>query len=670
MTENENLKPEESASVAETGSEFFLVKERYEIKFDAPLPQFNTNGAVAYKTQDKTNPQRELFALICDNNNPPRLSILPYLKSIDHPNVLKLVDFGVVDYPEKKTRNMALIYKQPTGPKVNDFSEDLNLKGNAEKFKSLLMSMLSASESLKSYNITHRALRLDNLFYKDSTRSEIVVGDCAASFPSLYQPAEYETVENLLCLPQGRGNSSVSCDVYAIAVVMINLLLGKENNFGLSTPELLHQKLKKGSYNTLLANEKIHTPYTAVLKGMLCDNPENRWNYLQVYNYLEGKAVSFTEGSERSMRSLSLGGEKYYTPKSMAIAMLANPDEALAVIKSGKLQEWIKNGLENEKLLAKIEKLITADKEKKESSTDLVSQICILLDNSLPIKCGDLYLFPDGLPKAVFYYLRNGLELKDFYALLSTDLIKLWYQEQPSLRAPANSNEFKIYINRKDYGYGIDRIMYDFDDDLPCTSQLVNTDFINSPSRLLKALDSNYQTFKEQKPFDRNIIAYLRCKMGKKIDGIITDLNSLQENIQSSAIIRLYSNIQNKYGPVQLHNLTLWILNITKPIIRSYHNFKYQKYLERELVKVAKSGKIIDLYDILENEEAKQKDRSEYSEALKEIRSLLNEKNILQTGGSKLDEQSRNLALRCGSIFAVLAMITSFIFSLIYWVVQ
>lgn len=674
MTADE-IQPENEEGTLLPGSEadVFLVKERYEIKFDLPLPQFDTNGAVAFSVSDKTNPQKELFALICDNNFPPRLSILPYLKAIDHPNLLKLVDFGVVSYPAKKSRNMALIYRKPTGPKVSEFTEeDASLKSSYERLKSLTLSMTAACESLKGYNLTHRSIRLDNIYYKDSLRTEIVLGDCAASFPSLYQPAAYETIENLLCLPQGRGNGRAAEDIYAVGVVLLSLVLQKEINLGLSVPELIRIKLKKGSLAALLNNERIPSQITTLLKGLLNDNEEARWNYLQIYNHLDGKANTFgsSETIDRSIRALTVNNEKFYTAKSAAIAMLTYPDEAFTLIKNGKLLDWVKNGLENEKLNNKIEKIILRDSDNKDYNLSLVSQICLTLDNTLPVKTGDLYVFPEGIPKAIFYYLKTDQNLADFYTLLSSELIKLWYMEQPNLRAPGNISEFKIFVNRKDFGYGIDRIMYDFDDDLPCTSPLVSSDFINTPSRLLKALDSNYASFKDRLPYDKNIIAYLRCKMGKKIDGILTDLNSRQENLQSSAVIRLYANIQNKHGPVQLHNLSQWLLNITKPIIRTYHNLKYQKYLERELIKVAKSGKIIEIYEILENDEARQKDRSEYTSALKEIKYLTGERNRLINGGSKLDEESRELAIRFASVMAILTMITSFIFSLIYWVTQ
>lgn len=646
-----------------------LVKERFEIYFDRPLPDLDTNGAVAYEAKDKINPQRKLFALICNNDYSPRLSMLPYLKAIDHPNLLKLVEYSTIYYTPQKSYNMALIYNQPNGPKVSGALDPDKM--NAARFKSLILSLGSACEALKNYNLTHRAIRPDNLFYKDASREEFVLGDCAASFPGLYQPAPYETINNMLALPQARGNGVSSDDMYATGVVMLACVLGHEISSPLTNTELVNLKLKKGSFAALSDNEKMSAHFSPVIKALLEDNSDTRWNHLQVYNFLEGKTTGFTSGEvfDRSVKALTINNEKFYTVKSAVLAMLDYQDEALTLIKNGKLLEWIKNGLENEKLYAKIDKIISQNKE-KEDAKFLVEQVCITLDPGMPIKTGDIFVFPGGIPKAIFYYLKNSKNLDAFYALLGSDLIKLWYQEQPSLHSPANSSEFKTYIARSDYGYGIDRIMYDFDDDLPCTSPLLGNEFVNTPAKLLRALDDNYSKSKETQPFDRNIIAYLRCKMGKKIDGLLTDINAHQDALQMSAVMRLYAAIQNKSGPVQVINLCQWLVNFSKPIIQSFHNIKYQKYLEHELVKIAKNGKIIELCNILEDDDARQKDRSEYSDALKKINLLMSERNRIMSGSSKLDEEARDLALRFAVILSVLTMLSSFVLSLLYWALK
>ena len=664
-----NAQQSEETSAQILDNNICLVKERFEIYFDSPLPELDANGAVAYVAKDKINPQRELFALVCDNNVPPRLSVLPYLKSIDHPNILKLVEYSIIDYLPQKTMNMALIYNRPTGPKVSDFTPADKL--TVEKFKTLAMSLVSAFETLKSYNITHRAIRLNNLFYKDAEGSELVLGDCAATFPALYQPDIYETIESLLCLPQGRGNGETSDDIYAAGVALLSIVLQHEPESSLATPEYARLKLTKGSLAALVNGERINSQFSPVIKGMLDDSSETRWSSIQLFNFLDGKTGTFSasENQERSIRALTVAGEKFYTPKSAALALYNHPEDAITVIKNGKLVEWIKNGLENEKLCAKIEKIIQIAKE-QDSNRLLIPQICICLDHTLPSKCGDIYFFPNGVAKALFYYTKNHLSVEDFCSVLSSDIIKYWYQEQPYAHAPAGSSEFRVYLARNDYGYGLDRIMYDFDEDLPCISELVGKEFVNSPSKLLRALDNAYAANKERLPFDRNIVAYLRCKMGKKIDGILTDINAHQEALQIAAVIRLYANIQNKNGPVQLLNLTHWLIKSSRPVIETYHNIKYRKYLEQELSKLAKNGRIIDLYEILENDEARTKDRTDYTEALKRINLLLTERNLLLSGSKKLDEEARNLAIKFGSMLSILTMLASLIFSIIYWIIK
>lgn len=652
----------------------YLLKERFEIDYSTPLEWLENNGAKAYKVEDKIDPKKELFALICSNNTAPRSSFLPYIKSIDNPNIMKLVEFGIVSTPPKNSRNMALIYRTPLGGKVFEGNTtELILKNQPDKIKPTILGLLSASEVIKGYNITHRAIRPDNLYYRNIDKKEIIVGDCLASFPAFYQPPAYETVESLMAIKEGRGNGSDKNDIYSIGVVALSLFLGHDLLKDLSLPEVLRLKIKKGSFAALLGEEKIPNQYAPIFKGLLNDSPEQRWGYVQAYNILEGKPGinNITTTIEKPKKSLTINGEKVYTPRDVAISMLNYPNEAFELLKNGKVIDWAKSGLENEKLATKIDKLFSGDISGINNIEMLISKVCICIAPQLPVKIDDITLFPDGTPKAIFYAIKTESDVKPFYNLFSSDLIKLWYTEQENLRSPSNASEFKIYINRKDIGYGLDRIMYDFDEDLPCLSPLLGDEFVNSATRVLKALDDTYArkqvTFG---PYDKTLIAYLRCKMGKKIDGILTDLNSNKEEVQAGAVLRLYTNMQNKFGPAKLPHLAKWLVNSSMKIIKSYHNLKFQKVLERELLKVNKNGKLYEIYEILENEEARQKDRSDYTKAVSDANYLLSEKNKIINGNYKLDDEAKSLALKFASILAVLTMISSFVFNLIIWALK
>ena len=671
VTEESLIQPE-TESNGEIGANKFLVKERFEIDYSQPLPWLDCNGAKAYRVIDRIDTKRGLFALLCSNKTCPRSTILPYIKSLECRSLMKLVEFGIVTWLPEKSRNLALIYKIPYGKVFEGGKTTLDIR-NSEKFKSTLISLLSAIEALKNYNITHRAIRADNLYYANADKTEIMIGDCCASFPGFHQPSAYETIENMLSIPEGRGNGNEKNDIYAIGAVMMALYLGHELGSDLSTPELLRIKLKKGSYQALLADDHIPNQISPILRNLLNDNTENRLNYLQAYNLLDGKSGSYNSSSlgDRPKRTISFNGEKFYNARDFAIAISTTPEDAYELVKSGKLLDWIKNGLENEKLAGKIEKLLAAFPEGTTSLDIIISKICILLAPDLPVKLNNLCLFPDGTPKAIFYALRNNTETKIFHELFSGELIKLWYQEQEHMRSPANAAEFRIYINRQDIGYGLERIMYDFDDDIPCVSPLLGDEFVNSPTRILRALDNTYaRQIVKSMPYDRNIIAYLRCKMGKKIDGILTDLATNKDYLQASAILRLYTSMQNKFGPAQLPHLSQWLASSSVAIIKSFHNLKYQKFLERELLKINKNGKLHELCDILEDEEARNKDKANYTKAVSDINFLLAEKNKLINNSSKLDDDASTLAIRFTSLLAVMVMLASFLFYLIMWVLQ
>ena len=650
----------------------YILKERYTIDFSSPLAWLDTNGAKAYKVEDKINDKKELFALICNNFTAPRSSLLPYLKSIDHPAIMKLIEYGVVSYTKDYSRNMALIYETPQGGRVIDEQGAYCLKNQPEKFKSEILSMLSAVEVLKSYGITHRAIRPNNIYYRDEGREHIILGDCIASFPAYYQPGCCETIESLMAQKEGRGNGNDKNDIYAIGVIGLQLYLGHSFFEDLTDSEILRLKLKKGSYAALLGNDKLSVYYGTVFRGLLNDNEEERFNYTQIYSLLEGKPGNISISStERPKKTLTISGEKVYTPTEVAYALLQNPEEGYDLLKSGKISDWVKNGLENEKLSAQIDKLIHTNSDNTSSRELLISKLCIILAPHLPIKYKTLWLFPNSVSKMIFLAIKNSENLSIYYDLLNSDLFKLWYQEQTTVRAPSNSGEFRSYISRRDMGYGLDRIMYDFDEDLPCISPLLGDEFVNSAPRILRALDNNYAHNKvTSMPYDRNIMGYLRCKLGKKIDGILTDLNTSREALQASAILRLYTDMQNKYGPSQLPNLAKWLVSSCMLIIKSYHNIKYQKYLEREVLKIHKNGKLYEITEIIENEEARQKDSIDYANALKTANLLISEKHNLQNNTAQWDKEAREVAMRFANVLAVLTLIASFILNLFYWILK
>ena len=651
-----------------------LFKERYEIDFSKPLPHLNNNDATAFGVSDRIDSARKLFALICSNDTCPRLSVLPYLKSIEHPALMKLLDFGTIFFPQDKTHKMALIYAMPLGGKVFENGVcTINFKNNYDKFKQTLLNILELIDVMKSMHITHRAIRTDNLYFSDENKSEIILGDCAASFPAFHQPPVFETIESIYADKDARGNGNDKNDVYSAAVTALCLFLGHDLAINLSGPEILRQKIKKGSFSFFNALEKIPTEFFTVFRGLLQDVSSFRWGHTQVANVFDGKQVNLNSPAslERPKRALNIKGEKVYMPHDVVYTMQLYPDEAYSLIMQGKIADWAKNGLENEKLTAQIESIVKQEQASAGNKDLTIAKISILIDKLFPIRYKNITFFPDGVAKAVFSAVKAKKSIKEFIEIFSSDLIKLWYQDQEYLRTPSNFTEFRVYIMRQEIGYGIERIIYDLDADIPCISPLFEKEFVSSAPQVLKALDAAFdQTNIMAQPYDRMIVAFLRCKMGKKIDEFISGLNSNRNEVKASSILQLYAMMQTKFGPTKLVNLAHWLANFAKPMIQIYHNKKYQRYLEKELLKTYPAGKIYEIYNLLENEQTLEKDRNDFATVLNEVNLLNLEKSKISGNSAKLEESAKAAALKLASIFAVLAMTVSFAYNLIKWVLQ
>ena len=152
--------------------------------------------------------------------------------------------------------------------------------------------------------------------------------------------------------------------------------------------------------------------------------------------------------------------------------------------------------------------------------------------------------------------------------------------------------------------------------------------------------------------------------LGKKIDGILIDLNSKVQGLEASAILRLYTTMQNKFGPQELPKLSQWLSVFSMPLIKSYHNVKYQKFLEKEILRVNKSGKLSEMQELLENDEARQKDNSEYNIARKTVARLLNEKKMLTSTDNRWEIAAKDMALKGACLLSVVIMIISFVINL------
>ena len=116
----------------------------------------------------------------------------------------------------------------------------------AELLDCVLRPAAHVLEQLQERGMTHRGIRLDNVF-QSAPGQPVVLGTAWAAPPAMAQPALFEPPYSAMCLPAGRGDGSIADDVYALGVLLLCLALGRAPLAQLDDAAILRRKLEVGN---------------------------------------------------------------------------------------------------------------------------------------------------------------------------------------------------------------------------------------------------------------------------------------------------------------------------------------------------------------------------------------------------------------------------------------
>ena len=75
--------------------------------------------------------------------------------------------------------------------------------------------------------LTHRAIRSDNLFFRDAADGPATLDECLSAPPGRNQPDAFEPIESAMAWPHGRGDGTLASDMFALGVTVVTLLSGR-----------------------------------------------------------------------------------------------------------------------------------------------------------------------------------------------------------------------------------------------------------------------------------------------------------------------------------------------------------------------------------------------------------------------------------------------------------
>lgn len=648
-----------------------VLDNRYLIYPSMALPELNSPQAMAYAAEDRREPGRQLFALICKPGLPIRTHLMKELKDQGINGMLPLADYGAIFWPPIEQTTIGIIFERPLGGRFLDSFGDRPARMNEyELSRQLLEPVSQAITELAAIDFAHRALRLDNLFFMDKEKRELVVGECLSAPPGFDQPAIYEPLDRAYAMPSGRGYGMASDDMYALGIMTVFILLGYNPIARLNDDEMLSAKAEFGTYQSMCGNERIPMALIEPIRGLLSDEEFERWNAGALDQWLNGqkKTPMQRQPATRPKTSFKFGGRDHRTTRSIAHAFSKNIAEAAKVVKNKKIEQWLRSSLGATELADSITALLAMSKA-HDGTLDgadevLICKACILLDPHAPLRYKNFSFLPDGfgVAMAVEYLRRGNFQIPG--EILARDLLSYWIVAQHSRTPDLTSQDrtfqaLRGFAKISEMGYGMERCLYELNPSLPCQSPLLHTTYVDYIDDFLGAIDQVADnTDTRSRPMDKHIAAFIATHFKYDITPHLKALTDSNEETSLIGLLSLYALMQWRMKVPTLYGLSSWLGGLLSPAIGTYHSRTTRHKIEQEIPALVRQGSLPELFDLIDNAERRHIDSTDFQEA--QIAFAHAEAEIESTAGEGVDQKKN--ALQAGEkVTAMIAISFSMI---------
>jgi hypothetical protein len=516
-------------------------------------------------------------------------------------------------------------------------------------------------ERLHLRRVTHRAIRLDNLF-RAGPREAVVLGHAWAAPPASQQPALYEPPYSAMCLPAGRGDGSIADDVYAFGVVLLILALGRMPLAGLDDAAIIQRKLELGSFAALAGDEHLPPAIADLVRGMLAEDPEHRPTPALLTDPAAARARRVAaRPPRRGQRPLVVGQQTAWNARTLAYGLACDPEQGARLLRNGSVDAWLRRGLGEPMLAVHLEETVhirgsDGSAEDRRSDSMSVMRAVAVLDPLAPLCWRNLALWPDGLGPALADLTtapqsQGGPDRAEvLQQIIAIDAITSWAMVRAERCDPtalrSDSNQYRNLL-RLGGGNGLARLRYVLNPLMPCCSRLLQGKFVAGLADLLPALEpaAAVPELRKETPIDNEIAAFLAARSDHHIDGELTSLADTSRPEQAALVqLRLLAMLQLRLHGRKLPGLAAWLAEQAKPALAVWRNRQRRERIEQALTELSGAGQLTALLGVLEDSQALAADAREFQQAALAVRAIDTELARIAAGARPRAETARRLA--------------------------
>jgi eukaryotic-like serine/threonine-protein kinase len=647
---------------------------RYEILPGTPLPSLDGPGGAAFTVRALRDRKMDVFARVGTLGVPARMDLLSGIRGIEHVALMRMIEWGMVDWPADGMKRIVFILENPGGRRLMNSLNDTRDQMTEEQItRAVIQPLVSALRELSSRGIVHGDVRPTNIFLRDQGTTGIMLGECVSAVTSFGQAPLLLTVERAMAQPSGRGVGSTADDLYALGITILLLFMGRNPVRQLDDEAMLQAKIDKGPYPALVGTSRISLNLMEPLRGLLADDPKLRWTLNDLELWLSGRRLSPRQPQvpRKASRPFELAGTQYWHCRGLARAFARNSATAAPLIDNGELDRWLRRSLGDEATAEAVASAVdSAGVAGRGANFEdrLVSRVCMALDPAGPIRYKQKSVMVDGFGAALAdAFIRN----EGYQALgeaISAQLPSFWVNMQPEFKAEhvplvQAFDGLRTQLERLGSGYGIERVLYELNPMMPCYSAMIRNHMVTSASELLSALEEVAgQPGRPREPMDRHIAAFLIARYRKLDERLIVLTTPGGEELRRiPALLNVLADVQNRFGPASLPNLCAWMVELMGPVIERFHSRAHREKLQNDATRMAQEGNLAILLKLIDDPAAIRKDEFEYAKAKRQFQLATHDVEKLKREISDRDEimetSGRQVAAIISSVVSTIAVV-------------
>jgi hypothetical protein len=633
-----------------------LLGTRVEVFHTQPLPEFNAAGGPAFAAKYKGDAGgNDLMAILCNTGLPARLDFITAMRSIDHPTIPRMVDSGVVLWPQDNTRYYAFAFERPVSPRLKQSIDEQHQPMSEDAINHYFVTpLIGALMEFQRTGIVHNAIRPTNIFWRIGSASPPQLGDCMTVPAGYGQPVLFEPIERAMSNPIGRGNGQHVDDCYSLGVTLALLFLGHNPAQGMDDNAIIQAKIERGSFGSLIGNHRLPATHIELLRGLLADDSRQRWTAVELEQWLSGRRLTpkNTDAGRRAARTFTFYGKEYVQVRPLALALASNVVEAVKVIENGALEKWLRRAMDDDD---RADRLVSAQQSLKESGKtarfedQLVARACIALDPPAPIHYRGVSVMPLGIANMLVEAVASNGSTAILSEIIGSQLVTFWVEMQNELKAELlplgqQFEKMKSLIDKTTFGNGVERVMYELNPGLPCLSPFLRAQYVTTPKMMLPALERVATSGnRPREPMDRHMAAFLIVR--DRRSELLFEATTAPETSpkRGLALLTILSEMQNRYGPDALPSLTQWLVPLIEPSLQRFLSKALKDKLRGQIKDLIGRGDLGILLRLIDDPKRVDYDKQEFMAARMLYLNTMKEINIMESRLANREYVTRSL---------------------------